>query len=110
MSKDDQRDENTEKKGGGSSRLGKEAKIGVTVIAVLLLVFGGAVAVRLTGSSADDTLAVAAERDGAKQRPTHESQTDSLSRTASRMSFGGSRGPTVVPAKAASVKPPKTTG
>ena len=42
--------EQQEVKAGGSSRLGKEAKIGVTAILLLLVIFGIVLAVRLTRS------------------------------------------------------------
>ena len=76
MSKEEYKDEIKEEKPGGSSRLGKEAKIGVTVIALLLIVFGVVVAVRLRGSSSDDKPAVATDREDGRERAGHEGKTE----------------------------------
>ena len=54
-------------KAGSSSRLGKEAKIGVTVILLLLIVFGVVVVVRLTRSNPDGQPLASAGRPHADQ-------------------------------------------
>ena len=109
MSKEEYKDEIKEEKPGGSSRLGKEAKIGVTVIALLLIVFGVVVVVRLRGSNADDKPAVAADREDGRERARHEGKTEAMFKENRSKPFGGGVPPTVVPAKATSAKPPKTT-
>ena len=78
MSKEEYKDEIKEEKPGGSSRLGKEAKIGVTVIALLLIVFGVVVAVRLRGSNSDDKPAVATDREGDRERAGHEGKMEAM--------------------------------
>lgn len=56
---------NEEEKIVSPSRLGKEAKIGVTVILVLLLIFVGVVVLRLSGSGSSDGEAIAADNPSA---------------------------------------------
>ena len=59
-----------EERSGSSSRLGKEAKIGVTAILLLLIVFGVVLVVRLTRSSADgQPIASAATQQADNDRP-----------------------------------------
>ena len=110
MSKEEYKDENKEEKPGGSSRLGKEAKIGVTVIALLLIVFGVVVAVRLTRIELGRQAGAAADREErpGESRPTRARRTR-CSRRIDRSRLAAAVPPTVVPAKAASAKPPKTT-
>ncbi len=91
-----------------SSRLGREAKIGVTVIVVLLIVLGVAVGVRLKGLSGGNTVASVAESPGGADKLNGSSTTDALLQETKSKYFSGSS-PTVVSAKAASVQPPKPT-
>ena len=106
MSKEENRDGDREEKAAGSSRLGKEAKIGVTVIAVLLLVLGVVATVRLTRSSSDDKLASATDRESGRERVGGEGKTGTMLKDTRSKLFGKGAGnsPTVV-----SAGPPKTT-
>ena len=97
---------NDEEKTGESARLGKEAKIGVTMILVLLLVFAAVVAVRLSGSSSGDGLAAADQNPGKAGRPDEDRDEKHFSKAAKPKSPGGNP-PTVVLAKAASDRPSK---
>jgi nucleoid-associated protein YgaU len=108
MSKESERDDTSQVKPGGSSRLGKEAKIGVTVIAVLLIVFGAVVAVRLSGSSSDGNLAAAPDRDGGREKAHHEVKTEAILKDHPPRFSGSGAPPTMVPAKTASAGLPKT--
>jgi len=93
-------------KPAASSRLGKEAKIGVTVIVVLLIVFGIAVGMRLRGSSASDKLAATNAASG-QQTPDSASKTDALLKGTDAKLFSSNL-PTVVSAKAAAAQPPRS--
>jgi nucleoid-associated protein YgaU len=97
---------------GGSSRLGKEAKIGVAVIGLLVVVLGVVMAMRMMNSGSDEQVAAVPEPDGVKEheKPKHDSKLDVLSRENHQKPFGSnSILPTVVPpAKTASTTPPKT--
>jgi nucleoid-associated protein YgaU len=103
--REEPRKEPPQEKAGKSSRLGKEAKIGVTVILLLLVVFGVVLVMRLGRSGPDEQIASAVEPDAGKHQPAAPPSSDPL--------FGDlklkavSSGPTVVPAKAAPTKPPK---
>lgn len=107
MSKDDYKDGVKEEKPRASSRLGKEAKIGVTVIALLAIILGVVVVLRLRGSTADDKPAVAVDREGDKERAGHAGKAELTFREARSKSFGGGATATIVPAKAVSAKPPR---
>ena len=77
--------------------MGKEAKIGLAVIAILLIVFGVVLAKRLTGSASADQQSTAEEsKDGTSGSPS-DSQDGSGSR---------SRSPNVLSIKASSNSPP----
>ncbi|MBU4270359.1 MAG: LysM peptidoglycan-binding domain-containing protein [Planctomycetes bacterium] len=98
---------NDKEKTGESVRLGKEAKVGVTVILALLLVFAAVVAVRLTGSSSDGGLAAAADQNpGKAKRPDEDRDEKHFSKAAKPKSHGGNP-PTVVLAKSDTGRPPK---
>ncbi|MCD4728383.1 MAG: LysM peptidoglycan-binding domain-containing protein [Pirellulales bacterium] len=97
---------NDNEKTGGSVRMGKEAKVGVTVILALLLVFAAVVAVRLTGSSSDGVLAAADQNPGEAKRPD-EDRDEKLFPKAAKPKSHGDNQPTVVLAKAALNRPPK---
>jgi len=98
----------TEEIASGSSRLGKEAKIGASVILALLLVLGAAVVVRLVSSNSDDTIASAAEQGADASKPTGAHQVDAVKKSPKPASPKASNRPTIVSPGAASVKPPKT--
>jgi nucleoid-associated protein YgaU len=97
------REEHRKEKTDKPARLGREAKIGATVILLLLVTFVAVVVVRLTHSDGK-TLASTAEADTGKHRPPSASNDDPLFRDVNSKSFGN-RQPTVVPASAASTKP-----
>ena len=111
MSRDENRNENrsdnAEEKTVGSSGLGREAKIGVTVIALLLVVLGGVAAWRMMGAGSDDKLASAPE--AGKDKPAGESKTETMLKDTKSKLFGRNTA-TVVPAKSASSRPPKAGG
>ena len=98
---------NDKEKTGESVRLGKEAKVGVTVILALLLVFAAVVAVRFTGSSSDGGLAAAADQNPGKAKRPDEDRDEKLFPKAAKPKSHGDNQPTVVLAKAASNRPPK---
>ena len=79
----------------------------MTVILLLLIVFGVVLVMRLTRSNPDEQLASAAERDAGKHKPAGSADGDSLFRDLKPKPHSGGV-PTVVPAKAAPIKPPKT--
>lgn len=106
--RDNHRDDENDERPRGSSRLGKEAKIGVTVIALLLIVLGVVLAVRLSGVGSDDGPAVAANQEDDKERAGHQRKTDAMHVENRPPLFGGGAAPTVVPAKVASSTPPKS--
>ena len=109
MSKEEYKDEIKEEKPGGSSRLGKEAKIGVTVIALLLIVFGVVVAVRLRGSERGrQTGCQRPTEEGGREKAGHEGKMEAMFKENRSKPFGGGVPPTVVSAKATSAKPPRT--
>ena len=98
------REEHRKEKTDKPARLGREAKIGATVILLLLATFVAVVVVRMMHSD-DKTLASTAEADAGKHRPPAASKDDNpLFRGVNANSFG-SHQPTVVPAGAASTKP-----
>ncbi|MEN6407507.1 MAG: hypothetical protein ABFC77_13680, partial [Thermoguttaceae bacterium] len=88
-----------ESKPAASPRLGREAKIGMTVIGVLIVVLG-VVAVLRYRNAGDDKTPVAQRSDG-------PNRTDALLRDAQLSLFNTRSAPTVVPAKVAgpSTKP-----
>ncbi len=98
---------NDNEKTGESVRLGKEAKVGMTVILSLLLVFAAVVAVRLIGSSSDDELAAAADQDPGKAKLPDEDRDEKHFPKAAKPKSNGGNPPTVVLAQAASNRPPK---
>ena len=108
MSDEENKGDAGEPQSAASSRLGREVKIGVTVIVVLLITFGAAVALRLKGLVGQDSLASAADapaRAAAAKGPT---TTDALLKETKEKYFGNPS-PTVVAAKAATAEPPKTS-
>ncbi len=77
--KQEEQVEQQEGKTATSSRLGKEAKIGVTAILLLLIIFGAVVVVRLTRSSPDgQSLASAAPQHADKDGPGDSATDDAL--------------------------------
>jgi nucleoid-associated protein YgaU len=103
---EEKRDDAQETAPAVSSRLGREAKIGVTVIVLLLIAFGAAVGVRLKGLSGGN--AIASESQSGTDKLNGSSTTDALLQGTKSKYFAGSS-PTVISAKAASAQPPKTT-
>ena len=72
---DQTRDDAREKKPATSSyRLGREAKIGVVVIGLLLLGLGAAVAMRLCRAGSDDKQLAVADQDGIKDKSSGEQE------------------------------------
>ena len=112
MGKQDNREENKaekplgpEAKPAASSRLGREAKIGVAVITLLLLVLGAVVAVRLMRSSEGEQLA-SADAESGKEK-THKEGKDDLFKDLKSRHPGPSSPTTVTPAKPDWAKRPK---
>ncbi len=87
------------------SRLGKEAKIGVAVIGILLVVFGVVVAMRLMGSG-EEPKPIAAEPGPGTHKPLLDPKNEPMLKDTRPRSFGSP--PTLVSAKASSDKPPKS--
>jgi nucleoid-associated protein YgaU len=106
--RDENNGDNAEEKAVGSSGLGREAKIGVTVIALLLVVLGGVVAWRMMGAGADDK--VAAVPEAGKDKPAGESKTETMLKDTKSKLFGNNTATVVPPAKSASSKPPRAGG
>jgi len=108
MTEEAKRAENTETTPAPSSRLGREAKIGVTVILLLLLVLAGVIVLRLTGSRSDDNVATANEGGNAAEKAASPATPTATPKDPQSTLFG-SAAPTVVAAKSAPASPPKTT-
>jgi nucleoid-associated protein YgaU len=87
------REERRKEKPDKTSRLGKEAKIGVAVILLLLFAFGGVVVMRLAGAGEKDKELAAADHEGGKHKPL--AAKDDLFKDMSAKSFSHSA--TVVP-------------
>lgn len=101
---------NDEEKTAGPSRLGKEAKIGVTVIVVLLLVFAAAMVARLSGAfsgASGDGAALAANHDPVKPGRQDGDRHEKHPPKAAKPKPHGGNPPTLVMAKPDPVKPPK---
>ncbi len=105
---EEDRDDNLASKAQMSSRLGKEAKIGVSVIAVLLVILGVALTMRLKGSNADDQVAVADEPEQSLRHEDAPSTTEAMLKDTASKHFSHPSAPIIVPAAAASGKPPKS--
>lgn len=110
MGKDERRNETidagdvADETSAGSSRLGKEAKIGVAVIGTLVVILGIVATVRMMGAGPDEPIAAAPP-----DTPGHnDKKIDVLPKERHSKPFGSDVLPTVVPANAASSKPPKT--
>jgi nucleoid-associated protein YgaU len=102
-----EKDESRKGKPEKSSRLGKEAKIGATVILLLLVTLAVVVVARLRGSGSDDKdPASIAGKDGERHKP-HGAQDDPLFRDATSKSFSH-HPPTVVTADTTPSKPPRS--
>jgi nucleoid-associated protein YgaU len=94
------REEQRKEKADKPSRLGKEAKIGVTVILLLLGAFAAVVAVKMTKGDTDEKQLAVAEHDGERHKSL-ATKDDPLFSGMSEKSFG--HHPTMVPpAKASS--------
>ena len=107
--KQEEQVEQQEGKTATSSRLGKEAKIGVTAILLLLIIFGAVVVVRLTRSSPDgQSLASAAPQNADKDGPGDSATDDALFKGFRSGQPSGASAPMVVPATAAPMTPPRT--
>ncbi len=104
--------EKAPEKPAGSSRLGKEAKIGMAVILLLLAVLVAVVIVRIRVGGSGEKAVAAADRDAGKQKSADRAKGDKLLKD-DKLFQGfdtkplGVAGPTVVPAKAAVSRPPK---
>ncbi len=104
--KEEKKEEKKDAKAAPSARLGREAKIGVAVILLLLLVFVGVVVRRLTRSNPVETPAIADNRESEKERFKEEKKEEKEDRYAKNKLFGGLREPTiVVPARLPSERP-----
>ncbi len=91
-------------------RLGKEAKIGMAVILTLLAVLVAVVVVRIRGSGSGEKAVAAADRDQSTKKPPGQAKKDKLFDDKLFDSFKtkpAAAGPTVVPAKAAVIRPPR---
>ncbi len=99
-------EEKRKEKSDKPSRLGREAKIGVVVILLLLGTFAAVVAVKMTKGDSDDKQLARADHDGGKKhKPPLAANGDDLFKGVSAKSFG--RQPTMVPpARAASTALP----
>ena len=80
----------------------------MTVIVVLVVVLGVVITARLRGSSSDDKLAAATAPEKGTPKPGGSSTTDAMLKETKSTLFGGAT-PTVVSAKAAPAKAPKST-
>ncbi len=109
MSDEITKDDAVEIQPAATWRLGWEAKIGVTVIVVLLIALGAAVAYRLKGLGAANTFASAAASESEAEKLKGPSTTDALLQE-TKAKYFGSHAATLVSAKAAPAQPPKTTG
>lgn len=105
MNPSEKQDEKSGEEAIRSSRFGKEAKIGVAVLFVLLMALVAAVVVRLKGTNSEENLALAADRDSAGQKPAAAMKNDPFDHFRPKGSTAAP--PTIVPAKAASAQPPK---
>jgi nucleoid-associated protein YgaU len=88
------RDEQRKQKADKPSRLGKEAKIGVAVILLLLGTFAAVVVVRMSKGDSDDKQLASADHDGKKHKQP-AAKDDPLFGDVSAKSFGHQ--PTIVP-------------
>jgi nucleoid-associated protein YgaU len=89
------REEKRKEKADKPSRLGKEAKIGITVILLLLGTFAAVVAVRMSNGDSGDKQVADADHNGEKHKGPPAAKDDPLFRDVSTKSF--SRQPTMVP-------------
>jgi len=103
--------EKAPEKPGRPSRLGHEAKIGVAVILSLLAVLVAVAVVRLSATGSGEKAVAAADRDAGRQKPADRAKGDKLKDDKLFQGFNAkpfaAGGPTVVPAKAAVIGPPK---
>ena len=107
MDKNEYANDPAEENIGGSSGLGREAKIGVSVIVLLAILFGVVVVVRLMGSGSGEKIATTTASDKAKKTAISDRDSGSLLRI-NRTKPTGGVAPTIVSAKAASTNPTKT--
>lgn len=92
-----------------SPGLGKEAKIGIVVITLLLVGLGAAITWRLMRSTPDDSVAsVPPPPEGGKEKP-HDNKIDPMFKENRMKPFGAGVPPTVVPVKESLSKPPKSS-
>ena len=89
------------------SRLGKEAKIGVAVIVVLLLVFVGVLVMRLSGAGSSDELALATDQTPDKAERPDADRNERHSAKLGAHKGHAEKAPTLVVAKPALATPPK---
>ena len=66
MNQEESKKEKPEEKNAVKPKLGREAKIGVSVILLLLVVLGGVLVVKLMGGSTDEKINSIADRDAGK--------------------------------------------
>jgi nucleoid-associated protein YgaU len=110
MGKENIREEISEKSQGRTSRLGKEAKIGITVIVLLLITFGVVAFLRLRGmslfgkSESGDAVA-SADQDHNKGKSQDKDGIDALFKESKSNSLGTSSSSAVVAVKPVSPKP-----
>ena len=98
-----------EEKSAGSSRLGKEAKIGVTVILALVLILGIVATVRFTRSAANDSVASAEVQQDNKETTGQENTIEATEKHGRRkLHPGNNEAAIVVTAEPASTKPSET--
>jgi nucleoid-associated protein YgaU len=94
----------------GPSRLGKEAKIGVTLILVLTLVLGVVATLRFTRSAKDDAVASAEVQESGKERLDLENKFEATDKHGRKKIHSGNNDTAiVVTAAPASAKPSETT-
>lgn len=108
MSNNEYANDPAEENLGGSSGLGREAKIGVSVIVLLAIVFVVVVVVRLTGSGSDEKIATTTASHKAKKTASSDRKNGSLLKI-NRTKPADGVAPTIVSAKTSKTKA-KTSG
>lgn len=91
-----------------SAGLGREAKIGIVVITLLLVGLGAAITWRLMRSTSDDSVAATPPPPEAGKEKPRDNKIDPMFKDSRMKPFGAGAPPTVVPVKEALSKPPKS--